>query len=107
GNLVCGPSFNKGLNHAATVLGESAAQLVQLVKDLKTFGPNGLERWTTVLKVVEDLKDTQQPVTRSNIQREINSWPGKRLKEIFAEESIDYTIAMMLRHNWLPPLDKP
>lgn len=107
GNLVCGPSFNKGLNHAATVLGESAAQLVQLVKDLKAFGTNGLERWTTVLKVVEDLKEKQQPITRTNIQREINSWPGKSLKEIFAEESVDYTIKMMLKRKWLEPLNKP
>ncbi|MBA7706617.1 hypothetical protein ES703_115472 [subsurface metagenome] len=88
------------------VLGESTAQIVQLVKDLKTFGNNGLERWTTVLKVVEDLKETQQPVTRSNIQREINNWPGKKLKEIFDEESVDYTIAKMLKHKWLSPLDK-
>lgn len=106
GNLVRGPSFNKGLNHAAMVLGESAAQLAQLVKNLKGFGNNGLERWTTVLKVVEDFKETQQPITRSSIQREINNWPGKSLKEIFAEESVDYTITMMLKHNWLPPLNK-
>jgi len=105
--LVAGSAFEKALSHAAMVLGESAAQLVQLVKDLKAFGTNGLERWTTVLKVVEDLKETQQPITRANIQREINNWPGKRLKEIFVEESVDYTITMMLKHNWLPPLDKP
>ncbi|MHC4394156.1 MAG: restriction endonuclease subunit S [Planctomycetota bacterium] len=102
GNLVCGPSFNKGLNHAVIVLGESAAQLVQLVKDLKAFGPNGLERWTTVLKVVEDLKETQQPITRANIQHEINTWPDKSLKEIFTEKSINHTIKMMLKHRWLP-----
>jgi len=102
GRLVAGSAFEKALNHAATVLGEAAADITRLVQDLKAFGNNGLERWTTVLKVVEDLKDTQQPITRSNIQREINSWPGKSLKEIFAEESVDHTIKMMLKHNWLP-----
>jgi len=101
--FVAGSAFEKALNHAATVLGETAAQIAQLVEDLKAFGNNGLERWTTVLKVVQDLKETQQPITRSNIQREINNWPGKSLKEIFAEESVDHTITMMLKHNWLPP----
>ncbi|MBA7676798.1 hypothetical protein ES703_85043 [subsurface metagenome] len=100
--FVAGSAFEKALNHAATVLGEGTAQIAQLVENLKAFGNNGLERWTTVLKVVEDLKETQQPITRSNIQREINSWPGKRLKEIFAEQSVDHTIKMMLKHNWLP-----
>jgi len=102
GNLVCGYSFNKGLNHAAIVLGESAAQLVQLVKDLKAFGTNGLERWTTILKVVEDLKETQQPITRANIQHEIDNWPDKSLKEIFTEESINHTINKMIKYKWLP-----
>ncbi len=105
--LVAGSAFEKALTHAAKVLGDRAAQLIQLVEGLKAFGNNGLERWTTVLKVVEDLKETQQPITRSNIQREINTWPGKSLKKIFAEESVDYTITMMLKHNWLSPLGKP
>jgi len=100
--LVAGPAFEKALSHAATVLGEGTAQIAQLVNDLKKFHTNGLERWTTVLKVVEDLKEMQQPITRANIQHEINSWPGKSLKEIFAEESVDHTIKMMLKHNWLP-----
>jgi len=100
--FVAGSAFEKALNHAATVLGEGTAQIAQLVEDLKTFGQKGLERWTTVLKVVEDLKETQQPITRSNIQHEIDNWRDKRLKEIFAEESVDYTIKMMLKHNWLP-----
>ncbi len=104
--LVASSAFEKALSHAAMVLGESTAQITQLVEDLKAFGTNGLERWTTVLKVVEDLKERQQPITRSNIQREINSWPGKSLKEIFAEESVDYTISKMLKHKWLSPLDK-
>jgi len=88
---------------AASVLGEGAAQISKLVEDLKAFCTNGLEPWTTVLKVVEDLKETQQQITRTNIQREIDNWPGKRLKKIFAEESVDYTITMMLKHKWLPP----
>ena len=105
--LVAGSAFQKALSHAAIVLGESAAQLAQLVKNLKGFGNNGLERWTTVLKVVEDLKEMQQPITRHNIQHEIDNWRDKRLKKIFAEESVDHTIKMMLKHNWLSPLDKP
>lgn len=102
-HLVAGSAFEKALNHAATVLGESAAKITKLVDDLKAFGNNGLERWTTVLKVVEDLKEQGQPITQNNIQREIDNWPEKRLKEIFAEKSVDHTIAMMLKHKWLPP----
>jgi len=100
--FVAGSAFEKALNHAATVLGEGTAQIAQLVEDLKTFGQKGLERWTTVLKVVQDLKEMQQPITRANIQHEIDNWRDKRLKEIFAEESVDYTIKMMLKHKWLP-----
>jgi len=100
--LAAGPAFEKALSHAAFVLGDGAAQITQLVDDLKSFGSKGLERWTTVLKVVEDLKEQGQPITQNNIQREIDNWPEKRLKEIFAEESVDHTIAMMLKHNWLP-----
>lgn len=101
--LVSGPAFEKALSHAATVLGESAAKITKLVDDLKAFGNNGLERWTTVLKVVEDLKEQGQPITQDNIQREIDNWPGKSLKEIFAKESINHTIVKMVKYNWLPP----
>ncbi|MFH1884109.1 MAG: hypothetical protein ABIL62_15535 [Planctomycetota bacterium] len=100
--LVAGSAFEKGLSHAAMVLGESTDQLAQLVENLKTFGQKGLERWTTVLKVVEDLKEKQQPITRANIQHEIDNWRDKRLKKIFAEESVDYTIDKMIKYKWLP-----
>jgi len=100
--FVAGSAFEKGLSHAATVLGESAAKITKLVDDLKAFGNNGLERWTTVLKVVEDLKEKQQPITRANIQHEIDNWRDKRLKKIFAEESVDYTINKMIKYKWLP-----
>ena len=100
--FVAGSAFEKALNHAVTVLGEGTSQIAQLVEDLKTFGQKGLERWTTVLKVVDDLKETQHPITRANIQHEVDTWPGKRLKEIFVEESVDYTIKKMIKYKWLP-----
>jgi len=101
GALVPGKSFNKGVEYAKSMLGDQTNAIVNLVKDLEQFGPNGLSRWMTVLKVVEDLKDNGEKVTRQSIQNEIDNWPGKRKKELFNEENVDYTINKMCDYGWI------
>lgn len=101
GRLVPGPSFNRGLDYAMLILGEHSSQIIDMVDKLKKFQKNGLERWATVLKVVEDLREIQKPITKANIQREIDNWPDKRLKTIFAEESVEYTIDKMVKYKWI------
>jgi len=101
GQFVPAWSFDKSLAHAEVVLGEEASRIRDLVEYLKDFGPNGLERWMTVLMAARDLAAKSEPVTNVGIQTEIDSWPGKRMKEIFSEESVDDTIAKMVRRGWI------
>lgn len=101
GRLVPGPSFQKGLAHARALLGDKAGAVAAVVEDLARFGRNGLERWTTVLKVVRDMETAGKPVTLAAIQREIDAWTGKRLKEAFTEESVDQTVRKMVRQGWI------
>jgi type I restriction enzyme S subunit len=99
--FVPGHSFNKGLAHAATVLGDGAKQVAAAVADLEKFGAGGLGRWATVLMAARDLERAAQPITRENIQREIDNWPGKRAKKAFSEESVDRTIDGLVKLAWI------
>jgi hypothetical protein len=60
-----------------------------------------LERWTTVLKVVSDLRKQGRPITLDAIQAQVDAWPEKRLKELFTEESVEYTVRQMVRQGWI------
>ncbi|MBO9369413.1 MAG: hypothetical protein J7555_11800 [Chloroflexi bacterium] len=99
--LVPAASFSKGVEYARVFLGDKAARLAELVQDLQGFGHAGLERWTTVLKVVSDLRKQGRPITLDAIQGEVDAWHEKRLKELFTEESVEYTVRQMVRQGWI------
>jgi type I restriction enzyme S subunit len=99
--LVLGRSVQKGIDHAKAVLGDKAGEVEAVVHDLARFGNTGLERWTTILKVVRDLESEGKPLICAAIQHEIDTWPDKRTKEAFSEESVDQTVRKMVRRGWI------
>jgi len=99
--LVPAGSFYKGVEHARMFLGDKAARLAELVQDLQGFGRSGLERWTTVLKIVSDLRMQRRPITLDAIQGEVDAWPEKRMKDLFTEESVQYTVRQMIKQGWI------
>lgn len=99
--LTLGRGYRKGIGHANEVLGSQAKEVATIVEDLKKFGSQGLERWSTILFIVNELKGAGKRITRTAIQAEVDVWPGKRLKEAFSEESVDHTITAMVRQKWI------
>lgn len=95
-----GRNFQKGLEHARSVLGDQYDLIRSLVTDLKMFGNNGLERWMTIYKIAIDLKEKGKQVSRSNIQRGIDNWPGKRDKDHFSVAHVDKAIDGMVARGW-------
>ncbi|ADG67055.1 restriction modification system DNA specificity domain protein [Planctopirus limnophila DSM 3776] len=98
--LLPGRKFTKGVEYAKSLLGEKAALVTEFVQDLSKFGKSGLGKWMTIFKVVCDLHDAGQPITRQNIQTGIDNWPGKRDKNNFSVENVDDTISKMVRQKW-------
>jgi type I restriction enzyme S subunit len=96
-----GRSIEVGVNKARDFLGDRFDRIAAVVSDLVKFGTTGLERWTTVLKAVLDLRDADKLVTVNTIQAEIDAWPDKREKQAFTEESVEQTIVNMTRRGWL------
>ncbi len=99
--LVQAHSFSRGLERAQAIIGDKAHLLGELVQDLEPFGRSGLERWTTILKIVSDLRTQGKTVTLDAIQAEVDAWPEKRLKKMFTEESVEYTVRQMAKHGWI------
>jgi type I restriction enzyme S subunit len=103
--LVPGRSIQTGVDHARAILGDKVGEVEAAVQDLVQFGRTGLERWTTVLKATRDLEAQGQAVTSAAIQHEIDTWPDKREKEAFSEESVDLTVRKMVRRDWIRVAD--
>jgi hypothetical protein len=99
--LTLGRSADKGLAKARELLGARIQQIAELVAELEKFGSSGLERWSTILYIVRELEKAGTPVTRAAIQAGVDSWPDKRAKAAFAEESVDIAISGMVKRGWI------
>ncbi|WP_441290043.1 restriction endonuclease subunit S [Sorangium sp. KYC3313] len=102
--LIPGPRFAEALAMAQQKHGVHLGKLNAILSKLHTFGDSGLERWATILKVVEDLQGANRSVTEEAIQAEIDGWPGKREKDAFGRDSVQKAIRGMVHEHWLPPI---
>ena len=102
-DLLPGPRFPEAVAKAQVLHGNHLGKLSAIFVKLHEFGDSGLERWATILKVAEDLEAANRPVTETEIQAGIDTWPGKRRKESFSRDSVSKAVKGMVHKHWLPP----
>lgn len=99
--VIAGNKFGEGVEWAKKQLGTDYALLKELLAGFNRFGDAGLERWATILMVVEQLENDNKSVTARAIQKGIDNWPGKRDKKWFSRQDVEKTVAGLIKRGWI------